>query len=288
MNETGLRRSLENVDQLTRRFDPFQIKDIKLVCGSGQTVALNATEASLCEWQELLKPAQVGIGFETVLNTNVRKACDLGGADMACPLTLDFQQFLTRHLKISGNLSVVFDKVAVYSPGDFFLPHRDTVRCAEHFGTLLIGTNYEYTGGELAFLNNNKRTCVHLSDTEHVAFFTDELHQVTPVISGVRVVCQFMLCRNARGAGNSLYYFKNKKTWEYQKEKWLKKPARSEADDDAKEEEGEYDEVFIFSIFFVFFTLHFTNSFTISSLSIPVTTKSSRTKCLTTKNLRAF
>lgn len=151
----------------------------------------------------LVRPSLVGIGTETVYDPTIRKASEIGGTVYFIPpIEMWNGVFRQVYEYFHRSINVQFDKVAVYTKGDFFDAHRDTVRAPNHVATLLIGTDYEYEGGEFTIgqMQSHKKTNDDDEETRHsykldkksfLLFYTDTLHSVERVTSGTRVVLQF-------------------------------------------------------------------------------------------------
>ena len=75
-------------------------------------------------------------------------------------------------------------KLVLYRAGGFFRAHRDTVRGAEHLGTLLVALPTPHTGGALRLGDQS----VQLGAWQGVAFLTDLEHELARVESGLRAV----------------------------------------------------------------------------------------------------
>lgn len=123
-------------------------------------------------------------------NNEVCKFCEskpaLCGVD-ACWLDLksDLEDFFG-----CKNLRVFASKIAIYDPGCFFKRHLDTLKSSHHVGTLLIGTDYVYSGGGLIFTHLSQEE-FYLTNSTHAIFTTDCFHEILPVKSGRRVVIQY-------------------------------------------------------------------------------------------------
>jgi DnaJ family protein A protein 2 len=80
----------------------------------------------------------------------------------------------------------------IYEVGGHFEKHKDTIHAPNHYATLVMGLNSEYTGGELVLEANGKD---HILDVKngYAIFLTDMNHQVKEVTSGTRIVLQFDL-----------------------------------------------------------------------------------------------
>src|SRR3546814_20721718 len=71
--------------------------------------------------------------------------------------------------------------------------HRDTLRSENHVGSIVVLLGPSFTGGE--FLVNGEPVTLEIDSSGNklpfVAFYTDILHEVRPLTSGVRVSLQF-------------------------------------------------------------------------------------------------
>jgi hypothetical protein len=85
-------------------------------------------------------------------------------------------------------------KLLIYGKGDFFKPHRDTIRGANHFASLVVFLPSSYQGGELVVRHDGKEQTYNFANQKTinwVAFFTDCEHEILPVTSGHRVTFTF-------------------------------------------------------------------------------------------------
>jgi predicted 2-oxoglutarate/Fe(II)-dependent dioxygenase YbiX len=136
-------------------------------------------------------PAVFGQGSQTVYDKRVRSAKNFSIQPGAYPEELTkAAQILTPTMKkfFGYDIKAVPSKIAYYQEGDFFKPHRDTIVAKKHIGTLLIGTSNLYEGGLLVLENDAQ---VKIEPNVSVAFTTDCLHEVLPVVSGERAVLQY-------------------------------------------------------------------------------------------------
>ena len=53
-------------------------------------------------------------------------------------------------------------KLLVYEKGSFFLPHRDTQKAENHFGTVVLSLPAKHKGGELFVRHNGQERCYNL------------------------------------------------------------------------------------------------------------------------------
>lgn len=189
------------------RNDVTNVNKINKIVKTDTTTIFNLNTKSCPENQliDLVRPSLVGIGTETVYDPTIRKASEIGGGGGTVYFIPPIEMWngIFRHVYeyFHRSINVQFDKVAVYTKGDFFEAHRDTVRAPNHIATLLIGTDYEYEGGEFTIGQSHKKTNANDdNETSHsykldkksfLLFYTDTLHSVERVTSGTRVVLQF-------------------------------------------------------------------------------------------------
>lgn len=85
----------------------------------------------------------------------------------------------------------------VYAPGQFFLPHQDSERHDEMFGSLVVTLPSSFTGGTLVVDHDGAQVSSRGSRTKLslVAFYSDCRHEVKPVRSGHRIVLTYDLAR---------------------------------------------------------------------------------------------
>jgi hypothetical protein len=157
-----------------------------------------------------------GRGMETVMDTDVRKAWQIGkdqvlihsrlfhnllffGSDDS-PLLEQIRLTLAPNSKISAE----FYKMLVYEEGDFFKAHKDTQRSEKHFGSLIVFLPSVYNGGELVIRHLGKEYSYSNSLNKYsekeqglhctwVAFFADCEHELLPVRDGCRIALAFNL-----------------------------------------------------------------------------------------------
>ena len=76
-------------------------------------------------------------------------------------------------------------KLLVYNKGSFFLPHRDTQKTENHFGTVVLSMPVKHKGGELFVHHNGQERCYNLdprrltAKCQWAAFYTDVEHEIT-------------------------------------------------------------------------------------------------------------
>ena len=84
------------------------------------------------------------------------------------------------------------DKMQIYGPGGFSLPHADTCHAPNHIATVVVGLPMDYEGGELVVTHEGSERSFDLSNgIAYCAFFTGCTHEVREVASGYRIVLQY-------------------------------------------------------------------------------------------------
>ena len=162
--------------------------------------------------------APLGKGMETVVDLDARKTWRIAlGGDV-----LTTSGAWNAMLSSSGGDSSILDSIKrelapslfgrgevvaqpyqllIYEEGDFFAPHKDTVRAPTHFGSLVVslpvagGAN---GGGKLRLCHaGEEHTAATAADgTSNIAwtaFYTDVVHEVEKVTSGLRVTLTYHL-----------------------------------------------------------------------------------------------
>jgi len=95
-------------------------------------------------------------------------------------------------------------KLLVYTPGDKFKAHKDTIRGNNHFASLVMFLPSWYEGGDLVvrsalseknfnFSLSNPTQADQLLQCHWVAFYTDCEHEIPAVTSGYRVTLTYNL-----------------------------------------------------------------------------------------------
>lgn len=143
----------------------------------------------------------------TVVDDSVRKSLEFDAA-LLCLGTPSGIKEITDVVSLKHQLSGVFEtvdniqvvphKVVTYREGDFFKCHVDSCEDETYVGSLIIGLNDGYEGGELKVrhgsVTKNHRAIAshHVGVNDTVFFYGNCDHWVEPVKSGVRVV---MVCK---------------------------------------------------------------------------------------------
>lgn len=151
---------------------------------------------------KIAAPAPFGRGSETVYDESVRLAKNIPEYFFTYGFTSELCEALSGCGSVlcgGESASVRFSKVHIYEPNGHFAPHRDTLKNHEHIGTivLLLGSKFEggefMIGGEVCPLKPSAPGKVPF-----VVFHTDTIHEVRPVISGMRITMQFDVYKGSR------------------------------------------------------------------------------------------
>lgn len=152
------------------------------------------------------RKAPFGLGSETRLDETVRDTWEIPGDHLrvvgrSWPSLLEgvvkeFRESLG--LSSRRRIRVVLDKLLVYEPGQFFVPHQDTERLEGMFGTMLVILPSRFAGGRLVIRHHGESLEVPSDDKSaqeltFVAFYADCRHEVKPLKSGYRLVLSYHL-----------------------------------------------------------------------------------------------
>ena len=101
----------------------------------------------------------------------------------------------------SKNVQLRLYKLLVYEKGSFFLPHRDTQKSENHFGTVVLSLPVKHKGGALLVHHNGQERSYNLdpgrltTKCQWAAFYTDVEHEVKEITSGHRITLIYHLYR---------------------------------------------------------------------------------------------
>lgn len=155
-------------------------------------------------------PAPFGKGTRTVLDTAVRDGFEIGAERVHIdeetwdPILRREVSMLASRLGFleSDALDAVFDKLLVYGPGQFFLPHQDSERADEMVATLVVVLPSAHRGGAVVVVHRGKKQVLEgkagSEELALLAFYADCRHEVQPVRSGHRVALTYQLHRRPR------------------------------------------------------------------------------------------
>ncbi|VAX37320.1 hypothetical protein MNBD_UNCLBAC01-57 [hydrothermal vent metagenome] len=150
--------------------------------------------------------APYGKGEKTVVDTKVRRTwqLDSGKFSIHNPEWNIAIEGVIKNIQIQlglekNKVSAELYKLLVYEKGDFFVPHRDTEKLDNMFGTLVIVLPSEHKGGQLIVRHDGQEKKFDFGHkenkylTHYVSFFADCKHQVTPVTNGYRLCLVYNL-----------------------------------------------------------------------------------------------
>ncbi len=139
--------------------------------------------------------------MKTVINHEVRMAkeilpptWDFSGEDS---ILYQMRSLAQKHLS-SADFTFEKGKMNLYGPGGFFAEHQDTpTDTSSMVATLVICLPTEFTGGELIVRHRSEETVfdfgAHGGKSQFAMFFSDCLHEVKPVLSGIRMTMTYYL-----------------------------------------------------------------------------------------------
>ncbi|GAM23925.1 hypothetical protein SAMD00019534_071000 [Acytostelium subglobosum LB1] len=152
--------------------------------------------------------APFGKGTETITDLSVRRVWQIQSTDVNIT-GRHFQAYfdtITKSIKESMGLTneevtAELYKLLVYDKGSFFLPHRDTEKADNMFGTLVLSLPCPHRGGDLVVNHSGRDEVVSLENDsmsliKWTAFFADCQHEVKPVTEGCRVCLVYNLLRS--------------------------------------------------------------------------------------------
>ena len=175
----------------------------------GLPVTADAAE-DLCA---IAKKAAYGRGNKTLVDETVRDTWEIDGSRIrvdergSSQMLVDQLGLLRTGLGLPGRtaLATRLDKMLIYTPGQFFLPHQDSEKVDGMIGTLLVILPSSFSGGTLRIMHGKNVHQVKASKKTEtqvtlVAFYADCVHEVTPVESGHRVVLSYNLVARSNAA----------------------------------------------------------------------------------------
>ncbi|KAL9968022.1 hypothetical protein ACROYT_G026347 [Oculina patagonica] len=175
----------------------------------GKENALNRTAISIQDLIGLCSQAPFGRNEETVVDTTVRSCWQLNPEDFTISNTPAWNKafdelkaaassVLAPGIK-SRNVQLRLYKLLVYEKGSFFLPHRDTQKDENHFGTLVLSLPVKHKGGALLVRHMGQERSYNLdpgrvtSKCQWAAFYTDVEHEIKEITSGYRITLIYHL-----------------------------------------------------------------------------------------------
>jgi predicted 2-oxoglutarate/Fe(II)-dependent dioxygenase YbiX len=174
--------------------------------------AADAAPLDAVQLKALCVQAPCGRGTETVLDTtqrNVQRVRDLSAVRVEWKGLDTALRAAGRQLMPGVGLRAELYSVLVYRPGDFFRPHRDSMKGKQHVGTLtvLLGPVTEYKGGDLILYRareserNELATWRPTADGDWAMWFNTQYHEVLPVTEGTRMVACYNIFVDADAVG---------------------------------------------------------------------------------------
>ncbi|KAL9968068.1 hypothetical protein ACROYT_G026395 [Oculina patagonica] len=175
----------------------------------GKENAVNRTAISIHDLIGLCSQAPFGRNEETVVDTTVRSCWQLNPEEFTISsnptwnkafdeLTTAASRILAPGVK-SRNVELRLYKLLVYEKGSFFLPHRDTQKDENHFGTLVLSLPVKHKGGTLFVRHMGQERSYNLgpgrvtSKCQWAAFYTDVEHEIKEITSGNRITLIYHL-----------------------------------------------------------------------------------------------
>ncbi|GAM24050.1 hypothetical protein SAMD00019534_072250 [Acytostelium subglobosum LB1] len=152
--------------------------------------------------------APFGKGTETITDLNVRRVWQIQNKyiNITGKHYQTYFNSITKSIKESMGLTnevvtAELYKLLVYDKGSFFLPHRDSEKADNMFGTLVLSLPCPHRGGDLVVNHSGRDEVVSLendsmSAIKWTAFFADCQHEVKPVTEGCRVCLVYNLLRS--------------------------------------------------------------------------------------------
>lgn len=153
------------------------------------------------ELKKLAEAAPYGKGEDTILDESVRKCWQIDASQFQLASTA-WKHYLKKiTATVATDLGITEEVIAdpykllLYEKGGHFLPHRDTEKVGQMFGTLIIALPSDHEGGQLLIRHDDQEITIDFSQPgtpddphplRHAAFFADCEHEVLPVTSGYR------------------------------------------------------------------------------------------------------
>ncbi|KAJ3119506.1 hypothetical protein HK098_005384 [Nowakowskiella sp. JEL0407] len=170
------------------------------------------TEFERTAFLESGKPAPFGMGHQTLVDFDVRKAVALSSSefvyDLHRVLPIIMKQ-VTDALGTGKEAHAELYKMNVYEEGGFFKSHVDTPKSDQMFGSLVIGLPILHEGGELIVRHRDHTQTFSFKPRDRcelmwVAFYSDCEHEILPVQSGLRITLTFNLYWSDRKRSSSI------------------------------------------------------------------------------------
>ena len=147
--------------------------------------------------------APFGMGSSTIIDEYVRKTWEIDSDkfNIANPAWNKLLDKITKKIKEDLGLEEYqietnIYKLLLYEEGGFFLPHKDTEKEKDMFGSLIIGLPSKHKGGELVIEFGNEKEIASFENDfgiNYAAFYADCDHEIKPLISGYRICLVYNL-----------------------------------------------------------------------------------------------
>ena len=172
-------------------------------------IGLPLNPVQLKEIINLARKAPFGKGSQTVTDTSVRSAWEVDADQLSFhhKAWKKFIKKIVKEVKIGlgiedQSIKASLYKLLIYEQGDFFLPHQDSEKEKDMFGTLVLGLPSKHSGGELIIRYDGREKVVDFSQAAsnykmpYAAFYADCEHEIKAVISGYRVCLVYNLIKS--------------------------------------------------------------------------------------------
>ncbi len=152
---------------------------------------------------KLAQPARHGFKTETRLDKRIRDTWEIASECLTLG-PVSWTKALERHLDrlrrdlgLPGTCRLVakLHNLLIYTPGQFFATHQDSVKSERMVGTLVVVLPSRFSGGELVIEHRGEKLRAGGSEKELtlIAFYADCHHELRPVKSGHRLALTFNL-----------------------------------------------------------------------------------------------
>ena len=180
-------------------------KDLKIAVKPVGNIRLPVSKTRARALIRHARQAPFGLGENTLLDTRIRNVWEIAKSRVQID-NRHWNQSLKPALEEirlalelpEGTLGATLDKLLIYEPGQFFVPHRDSERSDDMMATLVVVLPSDHKGGSL--IVNHKGTQKRFSIRNPAAdkltlfsFYADCTHEVKPVTDGYRVVLSYNL-----------------------------------------------------------------------------------------------
>ncbi|KAF6756349.1 hypothetical protein DFP72DRAFT_284134 [Ephemerocybe angulata] len=152
--------------------------------------------------------APFGKGDQTVVDTSVRDTWEIEPASISFrnPNWFTFVDEMAVNT-VAATLGVTnyatkprceLYKMLLYQPGSHFLPHQDTSKADGMFATVIFVLPSAFEGGQVHLSHAGRTSIIDVSqnsefNTSVLAWYTDVVHEVKPILSGYRLALSYNL-----------------------------------------------------------------------------------------------